>query len=204
MSFSFDADAQYRGKKKKKKKSSDKKSEYFDESGNFASRLWYGADVSFSFGSANLGGGVTGNSILFGLTPMVGYKITDNFSVGPKVGFLYQGGRFNDNSFGDDIRLNATDISVGVISRFKFLEYYFIHGEIENVWESFATGVVDSNNRLELEREATGHYYLGAGYGSGGGTLGFNLYALWDFSREFTSGSNGLPIVVRAGLTYRF
>jgi len=38
LGFSYDVDAQYRGKKKKKKKSSPK-SEYFEDGGNLASRL---------------------------------------------------------------------------------------------------------------------------------------------------------------------
>ncbi len=202
MSFSFDADAQYRGKKKKKKKSSDTKSEYFDESGDFKSKLWFGADVSLNFGQSSIGSGYVGNTIVFGLTPMVAYKFTDNFSAGPKIGFLYQGGRYNNSAFGDDLRLNATDFTVGIFSRYKILQYYFVQGEVENIWESFATGVIGADNRIELEREATLHYYLGAGYGSGSGALGFNAYALWDFSQKFTA--SNLPVVIRLGLTYKF
>ncbi len=201
LGFSFDVDAQYRGKKKKKKKKDKTKSEYFDESGSITSKLWYGADVSINLRRSNIGGNYEGNIFVGGLSPMVGYKISDNFSVGPKVGILYQGGKFNDGSAAEDLRLSATDFSVGVFSRLKVFEYYFIHGEIENVWESFATGVIDSDNKLELEREPNAHYYLGAGYQSGG-DISFSAYVLWDFSREFSS--NSVPIVTRFGLTYRF
>ena len=214
LSFSFEADAQYRGKKKKKKKKSSTKSEYFDDKGNIASRLWYGADVSVGFGSDGFNanvvdpatGGIindrfSGNVLFLGISPMVGYKITDNFSVGPKLGISYQNRKYSGQFSTEEITLRATDYSVGVISRLKFLQTYFLHGEVENVWEERPTGVIDNDNKFETDRTGNLHYYLGAGYSSGG-ELGFNVYFLWDFSRQFSA--NDIPIVSRLGLTYRF
>ena len=198
LGFSFDVDAQYRGKKKKKKKSS-AKSEYFENSGDFFSRLWYGADVSLGFRGTNIG-----NFVVAGISPAVGYKITDNFSVGPKVGILYNGGRVSNGT--EEFRLNITDYSVGAFTRFKFFQNYFLHGEVENIWQSFIPAnpslwVTDSNGRIETTRDASFHYYLGAGYTTGG-DLALNFYGLWDFSEEFNSVN--LPIVIRTGISYRF
>ncbi len=213
LSFSFDANAQYRGKKKKKKKSSDKKSEYLEEGENTYHKLWYGIDVNWGFSPQNIGAGYSGNTIVIGLSPMLGFKLNKNFSVGPRFGVNYQGGRYNDGNFGEDIRLDAFDFSVGIFSRFKFLKIAFAHAEIENFWESFATGILDDNNRLELERDASLHYYLGAGIGTPGQKLSFNGYFLYDISKHagFTSDlrnnnitTENFPLVVRLGFRYRF
>ena len=79
--FTTSADAQY---KRKKKKKSSKTDEYFDDQGSFTDRLWYGADVSLGFTGFN---GQT--SFRAGIAPMVGFKVTENLSVGPRAEVLY-------------------------------------------------------------------------------------------------------------------
>ncbi len=196
--FTVDVSAQYRGKKKKKKKTtSDRKSDYFDESGgDIKNKLWYGADVNLNFGAFN-----GQSSFTIGLSPMVGYKITDNFSLGPRLSVLNTNFKINQGPGVEDISLNSLDIGGGIFARHKILQNYFIHTEYEIVSEEFPTGVI-MNNRAETERFANSHYYLGAGYGGSSGGIGFTTYALWDFSQEFTS--QNIPIIVRFGITYNF
>ena len=64
---------------KKKRNSTE---EYFDESGGFAHRLWYGGGFNLNFG-----GNGGSNQLLIGVSPMVGFKINDIFSLGPRVSF---------------------------------------------------------------------------------------------------------------------
>ena len=54
---------------KKKRNSTE---EYFDESGGFAHRLWYGGGFNLNFG-----GNGGSNQLLIGVSPMVGFKIND-------------------------------------------------------------------------------------------------------------------------------
>ena len=193
--FTVDLDAQYTRKRKKKKKTTTQKnSEYFDESGQaIGDRLWYGADALINFGS------FFGQSdFVWGIGPMVGYKITDNFSVGPRLSVLNTISKRNIG--GIEQSINLLDFGGGIFARHKILGTYFIHAEFETLSEEFAA--FDALGEIVTFREANPHYYLGGGYGAGNGTLGFSAYILWDFAEEFDS--NNIPIVTRFGITYKF
>jgi len=205
--FSIDVDAQRRGKKRKKKKkkpTTERNSEYFDESGGqLTDRLWYGADFILNFGSFNGSSGFT-----YGLSPMVGYKITDDFSAGPKLSFQNSIQKFGQQN-APDVTLNTIDIGGGIWTRHKVFSEYFIHAEYEIINEENPTvtngGVTYDpiTNMVNTIRETNAHYYLGAGYGGAGGAgFGFAVTILWDFSENFSS--NYIPIVYRVGLTYDF
>ncbi len=194
--FTVDADAQYSRKRKKKKKKTEKNSEYFDESGAaITDRLWYGADATINFGS------VFGQSnFVWGLSPMVGYKFSENFSAGPRLSLLNVISKTSDPLTGADLSANLLDIGGGIWTRHKILQTYFIHAEFELLSEQFVSGL--SGNEFIKDREVAPHYYLGGGYGAGNGTLGFSAYILWDFSEDFTA--ENIPIVTRFGITYLF
>ena len=101
--FSVNLDAQYSPKRKKKKKkpTTEKNSEYFDESGQaITDRLWYGADATINFF-----GGQGRSDFFWGISPMVGYKFTDNFSAGPRISFLNEITKLDAG--GRDITLNT-------------------------------------------------------------------------------------------------
>ena len=75
-------------KEKAQKKNSDDEystDDYFDDKGGFKHKLWYGGMFNFSIASSQFGG----SQMLIGLSPMVGYKITDFLSVGPRVSMDY-------------------------------------------------------------------------------------------------------------------
>lgn len=204
--FSVDVDAQYRRKKKKKKKkkpTTERSSEYFDESGgDILTKLWFGADVNFNFGAFN-----GGSQFTYGLSPMTGYKITDDFSAGPKISFLNTIQKFS-SSGSQEATLNAINLGGGIFARHKILTNYFVHAEYEVISEErpITDGVfvtLDPENKIITERNVASHYYLGVGYGGNSGSgLGFTSYALWDFSQEFSS--TNIPLVVRFGITYKF
>ncbi|MBK8844307.1 MAG: hypothetical protein IPO33_16470 [Saprospiraceae bacterium] len=55
------------------------------ESTKFTEKLWYGGGVNLGFGADEF------TSVFsLGLSPMVGYKFTPDFSMGPRVGFSFQ------------------------------------------------------------------------------------------------------------------
>jgi len=206
--FTVDLDAQYsrkRKKKKKKKTTTQRNSEYFDESGKkLIDKLWFGADGIIRLRSVQ-----NQSELTWGLSPMVGYKFTDNFSAGPRISFQNGILKLSDD-LGNEASLNTIDYGAGLWTRHKILQQYFIHAEVELLSDE---SEVSENNFLLLDpddptkilttRESSTRFYLGPGYTSSfNGPLGFSAYALWDFSQEFNS--NNIPIVIRFGLTYNF
>lgn len=194
ISFSHDATAQ---KKKKKKRSVD---EYFDDRGSFTDRLWYGADFTLNFFSVP-----GGNAFNAGISPMVGYKITDQLSVGPRLELLYRGERYNVG-VGDDLKFNSTNYGIGAFSRFKILEMYFIHAEYQALSNEIGVitngGILVEDDEIVTTRDWQDNFFIGGGYGATGGGVGFQVSILWNLLEEFSS--NTIPLYYRIGINYKF
>ena len=205
-----EVDAQNYGRKKKKKKKKPEKTEksaktddYFDESGNFATKLWYGGGFNLGFTGDNFT-----NAFNIGITPMVGYKIVDEFSVGPIVGIQYNYLKGTST----DGRVHSGDAiswSLGLFTRYKFLRTLFLHAEygIENNEYVYFSGpfmVIDpTTGKVATTREQQNNFYGGIGYNSGGDLLAFEMYLLYNFIEPNIETVN-LPITLRFGITYKF
>ncbi|MCB0707676.1 MAG: hypothetical protein KDC34_20310 [Saprospiraceae bacterium] len=199
VTFSISMEAQ--GNKKSKKKP-DPTEDYFNESG-FKHKLWYGGGFNLGFsGSSQL------SLFSIGVSPMVGYKIIDKVSVGPRLSVQY-----------NQIKGIATDgvirkaqpvsYSVGVFSRWKFLPFLFAHAEYER--ENSAGVFLDGNGylvydisdgKVQTYREARDNVYLGLGYTSNAGALGYEILLLYNANTP--ENSLELPFSVRFGLSYNF
>lgn len=213
--FSTDINAQSRGKKKKK---SSKTDDYFDDSGDWKQKLWYGAGGTLGFS-----GGQNFSAFSIGLSPMVGYKVTPWFSVGPRFSYIYtgfKGGAVNVDEFGSTrpstrdngpFRVSSSTFGAGLFARAKFLQQFFVQAEIENVTisqpatEGNSIYFLRDNETLEFlkfkENRVNG--YFGAGYNSsGGGLFGYEIVALYNFLLPEDSFNN--PLEIRAALTYNF
>lgn len=190
MGFTHDANAQ---RKKKKKKGVD---EYFDDRGSFTDRLWYGADFTLNFFSVP-----GGNAFNAGISPMVGYKITEQLSVGPRLEILYRGERYNQGN-GEDLKFNSTNYGLGAFTRFKFLNAYYFHAEYQALNNEFGTSIDLVNNTIITQREWQDNFFVGGGYGSSGSTVGFQVTVLWNLLEEFSS--NTIPLYYRIGINYKF
>jgi hypothetical protein len=183
-----DADAQNYGRKKKKKKKpkTEKTDDYFDESGGFVHRLWYGGMINFQIG----GDGFGNSNLLLGLSPMVGYKINDNFSFGPRLTMNY----FRTYYRGPDFKVMQWGI--GGFGRAKFTPSLFAHVEYEvlTLNEISDFGLDDGNSDE--------NFYLGVGYNSAmGGGFGYEILGLYNFIEE---DETNVPIELRIGFTYNF
>ena len=189
--ISVDADLYGQRSKKKKKKS--ETDEYFDESGGFAHRLWYGAGAIVGFSGSN---GV--NVFTIGVTPMVGYKIIEPFSIGPKASIQYSAIKVN-NGGGSASSANPVSWSVGVFSRYKV--FRFIFAQVEYEFENDAEIFYDGRN-LGISRRENNNVYIGGGYNSGEGEVGFELVLLYNLN--VPASSFDLPFEFRGGLTYKF
>ncbi len=178
------AEAQ-RSKKKKKKDSTE---EYFDESGGFAHRLWYGGGFNLNFG------GVGGfNSMQIGISPMVGFKINDILSVGPRVSFDYL------EVFTQGSNPRYAFWGVGPFARGKFTETIFAQVEYEIRGVSNLNDASDNFGGFQENRE---NFYIGAGYqSSGGGLIGYEIMALYNFLDQ---NPTNIPLTFRFGLNWNF
>lgn len=172
--------------------------DYFDEGLMLRDRIWYGSGGRLNFF------GVNGqNAFQIGLTPMVGYKIIERVSVGPRIGVIYTTQRAPAGN--QIVRFNSWDFEYGVFGRVKILPVLFFHSEYSVENRAFPTATFKpGTNRLESTRQSIDHAYIGAGYQSGGGrsALGYELMLLFDVLDD--QSTTRLPIDFRVGLNYNF
>ena len=198
LTFVNDAEAQ-------RKKKSSKNDQYFDESGNFASKLWYGAGFVLNFGTDFIGtnaGTFRGNTFLFGLSPMVGYEFDfiEGLSAGPRLELLFRNSKYNIGG-GEDLSFNSFDYGVGAFARYKFPGAIFIHTEYQRLSEEVGVGIDFNRNEITTTRAGVDNFFIGGGY-SQGDIVGFEISILWNLAEDFTS--DNIPIYYRFGINYKF
>ncbi|MCB0642583.1 MAG: hypothetical protein KDC44_13130 [Phaeodactylibacter sp.] len=196
-------DAQTRNRKNQ---GSSKVDKYFDESQGIAHRLWYGGGFNLGFSGSNLI-----NVFNIGISPMVGFKLIDPVSIGPRFSFQYTSvkGLASDNNIR---KVQPLSYSAGLFTRYKFLPMIFaqVEYEYENSEYPLITGVngvlVWDNTTQEVAtvREARDNVYVGLGYtsGLGYGTLGYEIMLLYNILEP--EDSLDLPFSIRFGLTFGF
>ena len=178
-----------------------KNDEYFDESGNFASRLWYGGGFNLGF---------TGNSAYnvfgIGISPMVGYKIIENISIGPRASFNYTHVK-GVGSDGGIHKVQPIDFGIGAFGRFKVIENFFaqVEFEFESREDFFVDGLgrfaINSDGNVVTQRQARENFYIGAGYSSGG-LFAYEIMILYNTSVPDDTFES--PFNYRFGFTYNF
>lgn len=186
---------------------------YFEENGNFAGRLWYGGGFNLA-----LAGSGDYNQFVFGLAPMVGYKVTDDFSVGPRFGFDYQFVRGNAAVFSPDYvsgqflgftneKKGTFSFSGGIFARYKAFRSFFAHLEFElqnrELFLEDRGFLIYEAVRQELLtiKETRENFYAGIGYTSGY-PLGFEMLLLYNFNTP--ENTIELPFDLRFGINYNF
>ena len=124
---------------------------------------------------------------------MAGYKITNGFSVGPRVSLLAS---YFSSRFGV-VRSNkiAPTYAGGVFARQKLFRDIFAHTEYELENRAYVT---PDGSQLLVSRNTNHNYYIGAGYNAGGAEF-LILYNL-NQAQYF----NVSPYVFRFGFTRNF
>lgn len=190
---------QAEAQRSKKRSRSSKNDEYFDESGNFAHKLWYGGGFNLQFFSNNAFGR-GGNEFVIGISPMVGYKILPNVSIGPRVELSYLGGRY-DLGGGTIAKFNGLSYGIGPFARFKPFEQIFAQVEFQYFSSPVAVGL--DGDRIQTVRDTDENFFIGVGYNSSaGGLLGYEVMILYNLLED--DNTTNLPIYFRFGLTYNF
>jgi len=165
-----------------------------DEPQAFKDRLWYGGGLSLGFSGSN-------NSSLFGfgVSPMVGYKIIEQISVGPRVSVMYTYQKYTGlGSF------NMFDLELSMFARFRVYQGFFIQGEIGYISDQYIFQDQSFNlNKATRNRTAE---YLGIGYNfaNGQGGWGQEIAIMYDFFIGNDINSYENPWQYRLVFTYGF
>lgn len=185
LAFQINAYGQRGGKKKSE---TDK---YFDESGGFAHRLWYGGGFTLGFSGGNF------SSIFqLGISPMVGYKLTNEFSVGPRANLLYM--YYKQETFGAGVQSsNFFNYGIGAFARYKIGRSIFAHVEY-----GFDNEVDRFDDQFNPIRKLQNNAFVGGGFNDGNNLWGYEIYLLYNVLQE--DNNLNLPFDFRFGITYNF
>lgn len=193
--LAFQADS-YGQRVPSKKSDADK---YFDERGNFASRLWYGGGFVFP----NFASGIdpfTGNRFQFfsfGISPMAGYKIFEDLSVGPRISLSYE---FYKQ--GNIPSVNAFSYGAGVFARYKAFRTFFLHLEYGVDDRVINYQFNQFKNEFEPVRKIVNNGFVGVGYNDSSSIWGYEISFLYNILYDDSQFVN--PFDIRFGLTYNF
>ncbi len=190
--FAFQLDSY--GQRGKKGSEVDK---YFDESGGFSHRLWYGGGFTIGFSGDNI-------SSIFqvGVSPMAGFKVTEEFSVGPRVSLLYL--LYRAETFTPDgvESTNIFNYGVGAFARYKVFNSIFFHLEYGFDNEVQTINYNPNSREWETGRSLQNNAFIGGGFNDGTGIWGYEIYLLYNVLQE--DSRLELPFDFRFGITYNF
>ncbi|OAV42808.1 hypothetical protein [Lewinella sp. 4G2] len=166
-----------------------------DYSGDRSGKLWYGTGAILGFNSNT----VQSNFVL-GLTPIVGYKLNNWLSVGPRAGITYNRIRFASFNSAPDEKYSFIEWSAGPFARALVYRGIFVHAEYSVTSE--ATGIDQNTNEVVKSTRFTP--FLGAGLQQGGGigATGFEVLILFRLSQAELIGDR--PFEIRTGINYNF
>ena len=160
---------------------------------DFSNRLWYGGSAGLGYQSFN-----SQNTFLIALYPMVGYKLNQNFSIGPRVGIAYQYIK-TIGADGNVYNFHPIEISGALFGRAKVYRSFFAHLEYEVAQEKNPTQ--DFNGIPFIIKETENNFYVGGGFNSGG-RVASEIYLLYNLLED--NNSLEIPWIFRVGLTYNF
>lgn len=152
------------------------------------------------FTGGNLGFNIAQNYLFLDISPIIGYKITENLGAG--VGLRYS---LLKNLSSKD---SWSNYGGSVFARYKIISQLFLHTEFE-VLQSYNYDPFSINYG---DRALAYMWFAGGGYATTGGGLNFSLMLLYDlidhinspYQNSYLFGPSGLPIIARGGITYGF
>lgn len=137
-----------------------------------------------------IGGLQFGNPTVVGVSPMVGYQVTNDFTAGLALDYQYQGG----TSFGTKYSINQYGPRLFGQYRLHFLEQIlskaFLQAELQKYYGSYSLSGAPSTDRNYDTQALAG---LGVGFG------GFQITALYNLNYNINTSPYGSPIVIRVG-----
>jgi hypothetical protein len=110
-------------------------------------RWYYGGNIGFSFWN---------NYFYLGVYPMVGYKVTQQLSLGAKIGYAY----ISDNRYDPLPAINTSNYGASVFSRYRIIPQLYVHAEF--AYWSYENAYLQ-NNSVVTERNWVPFLLLGGG-----------------------------------------
>jgi hypothetical protein len=159
---------------------------------SFADKLYYGGNFGLAFST---------NNSYFLLQPIVGYKLTEKFSLGVDPLFVYSSITATNSFNPSTKKFSTTVIGPGLFAKYNLIENIFGFGEYQGI--SFSAPVYDVSKADFINKDFwNNNLYLGGGYssnGSGSGTYVMLLYnVLFDVNNTFY----GRPYDIRIGFLF--
>ncbi len=147
-------------------------------------RWFFGGGIGLGFGTIDY----------VDIAPLVGYRVTEDFSVGGRLSWRYR----SDDRFQPS--LNTNDYGAGLFARYRILSPLYLQAEYEYLSYEFVR--FDGTS----DRDEFDSVFGGFGFAQPlGGRSTFFVTALYNFS--YSSGEPGPysePWVVRAGVSFGF
>ncbi len=163
----------------------------------FPEFIWLGSGFNLGFSGSN-------NVSIFqiGISPMAGYKITEMFSIGPRVSLQYSYIRARDFGTGAVQNRHPLSYTLGAFARHKIYRQIFAHAEYEYADQAWAG--YNAFGSFEVQRFQTDNVYIGGGYSSGF-PVAYEILILFNVNQQdFNLGPVQNPISIRFGFTYNF
>ncbi|MEY2950329.1 MAG: hypothetical protein RLZZ248_1530 [Bacteroidota bacterium] len=160
----------------------------------FEEKIWYGGGFNLGFSGSSFV-----SLFQLGISPMVGYKFTPQWSAGPRISLTYSYYSARTANGGKD---NAQPISYagGIFTRYKVIPAIFLHAEAELANEAL---VYSGVSQIEVQRRTRENVYLGVGYNSAGGN-GFGYEILLLYNLNMPQNIIESPFDIRFGFNYKF
>lgn len=164
-----------------------------DEPVAFKDRLWYGGGLTLGFSGSN-----NSSVFAFGISPMVGYKIIDQISVGPRISALYTYQKIPLVA-----SFNMFDFELSAFVRFRVYQGFFIQGELGYISDQYIYQDQFGFGKDTRNRTAE---YIGIGYNfaNGQGGWGQEIAIMYDLSVGSDINSFETPWQYRLAFTYGF
>ena len=164
-----------------------------DNSSDFKSRLWYGGNIGLNFYGYN-----GGNVFQIGVAPMVGYKIVEPLSVGPRVSILFAS--VKNPGFK---AVGVFDVDAGIFMRLRVFRGLFIQGEVSNEW--FQEPIFYTNGTTDKFSDTRVNPRLGIGWNwSEGRGAGSEIGIFYNFAIADDLNTYQNPLDYRFGFTWNF
>ena len=154
-------------------------------------RVFFGGNfgLSFSFGR--------GGSQFVELSPLVGYRVSENFSVGGAFTYLYISREYIVLPSYNRITLKNNTFGPRAFLRYSFIENYFIQTEVE----SLNTEVPLNDGTTNTGREWVPGFFLGGGSSFPiNDRLEVNAIVLYNLSYNDIRSPYVSPLVIRGGI----
>lgn len=160
--------------------------------GSAADKFYFGGGFGLSFAT---------NYTAISASPLVGYKITDEFSSGLRLTYQYVSDRRIQ-----DFEYTLSNYGGGPFARYLITDRYFAHTEYEYLSFEYVGAFNPNTGEYNTEREGYNALWIGAGYIEPvGRNAGFFILALYNVlydQNEFSPYAS--PLSVQAGFSIGF